>query len=84
VLAIAVFGLVLRLVLRDEDSARRLGRRGDRIVNWVLRFFRRSESDRVERAVLGFRDRSVDVMRERGWLANKVPGGKEQPPPVRG
>ena len=68
VLAIAVFGLVLWLIFRDEDSARRLGRRGDRIVNWVLRFFHRSESDRVERAVLGFRDQSVDVMRERGWL----------------
>ena len=68
VLAIAGFGIVLWLVFRDEDSARRFGRRGDRIVNWLLRFFHRSESDRVERAVVSFRDQSVDVMRERGWL----------------
>jgi putative heme transporter len=68
VLAIAVFGTVLWLVFRDEDSARRLGRRGDRIVNWLLRPFHRSESGRVERAVLGFRDTSADVIRERGRL----------------
>jgi uncharacterized protein (TIRG00374 family) len=68
VLAIALSGIVLWLIFRDEDSARRLGRRGDRTVNWVLRFFHRPESDRVERAVLGFRDTSAEVIRERGRL----------------
>ena len=68
VLAIALSGAVLWLVFRDEDSARRLGRAGDRIVNGVLRFFHRSESDRVERAVLSFRDTSAEVIRERGRL----------------
>jgi len=68
VLAIALFGTVLWLVFRDEDSARRFGRGVDRFVNWLLRFFRRSESDRVERAVLAFRDQSAGVIRERGRL----------------
>jgi putative heme transporter len=68
VLAIALFGTVLWLVFRDEDSARRLGCRGDRIVNWVLRLFHRSESGRVERAVVNFRGQSADVIRERGRL----------------
>ena len=68
VLAIALSGTVLWLVFRDEDSARRLGRRGDRIVNWVLRFFHRSEQGRVERAVVNFRDQSAGVIRERGRL----------------
>jgi putative heme transporter len=35
---IAVFGTVLWLVFRDQDSARRVGRLGDRILNWVLHF----------------------------------------------
>ncbi len=68
VLAIALSGTVLWLVFRDEDSARRLGRRGDRIVNWVLRFIHRSESGRVERAVVNFRGQSAGVIRERGRL----------------
>jgi putative heme transporter len=68
VLAIALIGTLLWLVFRNEDSARRFGRRGDRIVNWVLRFFHRSEPGRVERAVLDFRDQSAGVIRERGRL----------------
>jgi len=68
VLAIALIGTVLWLIFRDEDSARRFGRRGDRIVNWALRIFRKSEQGRVEHAVLDFRDQSADVIRERGRL----------------
>jgi uncharacterized protein (TIRG00374 family) len=68
VLVIALLGTVLWLIFRDEASARRLGRHGDRIVNWLLRPFHRSESDRVERAVLSFRDTSAEVIRERGRL----------------
>jgi putative heme transporter len=68
VLAIVLSGAVLWLIFRDEASARRLGRGGDRIVNWVLRLFHRSESGRVERAVLGFRDTSAEIIRERGRL----------------
>ena len=68
VLAIALFGAVLWLIFRNEDSARRLGRLGDRIVNWLLRFIHRSEPGRVERAVASFRDQSAGVIRERGRL----------------
>jgi putative heme transporter len=68
VLAIVLFGAVLWLIFRNEDSARRLGRLGDRIVNWLLRFIHRSEAGRVERAVVNFRDQSVGLIRERGRL----------------
>jgi uncharacterized protein (TIRG00374 family) len=68
VLAIVMFGLVLWLIFRNEDSARRLGRSCDRIVNWLLRFFHRSEQGQVERAVVNFRDQSADVIRQRGQL----------------
>jgi uncharacterized protein (TIRG00374 family) len=68
VLAIALLGTVLWLIFHDEASARRLGRRVDRIVNWARRPFHRSGSDRAERAVLRFRDTSAEVIRERGRL----------------
>jgi putative heme transporter len=68
VLTIAVVGIVLWLVFRDEDSARRLGRCGDRIANWVLRFLHRSEPGRMERAMVDFRDASAEVIHERGRL----------------
>jgi putative heme transporter len=68
VAALALCGTVAWLVFRDEDSARRLGRRGDRIANWVLRFFHRSEPDRVQRALVSFRDQSAGVIRQRGQL----------------
>ena len=40
-LALAVSGTVLWLVFRDETSARRIGRLGDRILNWLLHFARK-------------------------------------------
>jgi uncharacterized protein (TIRG00374 family) len=68
VLLIVVFGTVLWLVFRDEASARRVGRLGDRILNWVLHFARKSESHRVEHAALHFREQTADIVHERGWL----------------
>jgi putative heme transporter len=65
---IAVFGIVLWLVFRDEASARRVGRLGDRILNWVLHFARKSESHKVEHAALHFREQTTNVVHERGWL----------------
>jgi hypothetical protein len=56
VLVITVSGLVLWLVFRSADSAHWVGRLGDAILNWLLHFFRKPKSDRVERAVLHFRD----------------------------
>jgi putative heme transporter len=68
VLAMAVSGTVLWLVFRDEASARRIGRLGDRILNWLLHFARKSESHRVEQAAVHFRDQTIDIVHQRGWL----------------
>ena len=68
VVLIAVSGTVLWLIFRDEASARRVGRLGDRILNWVLRFARKSESHRVEHAALHFREQTAEIVHERGWL----------------
>lgn len=59
---------MLWLVFRSAASAHWVGRLGDRILNWVLHFFRKPESDRVERAVLHFRDQTNDMVHQRGWL----------------
>jgi putative heme transporter len=67
VLLFAVFGTVLRLIFRNESSARWTGRLGDRIVNWVLHLAHRSESHRVEQAALHFREQASDVVHARGW-----------------
>jgi putative heme transporter len=67
VLLFAVSGTVLRLIFRDEASARWAGRLGDRILNWVLHFARKSESHRVEHAALHFREQTRDIVHERGW-----------------
>jgi putative heme transporter len=68
VLLFAVFGAVLRLIFHDEPGARWAGRLGDRILNWVLHFARKSESHRVEHAVLHFREQTKDIVHARGWL----------------
>jgi uncharacterized protein (TIRG00374 family) len=68
VLIIAVSGAVLWLVFRNAASAHWVGRLGDRILNWLLHFFHKPGSDRVERAVLGFRDQTNDMVHQRGWL----------------
>jgi len=65
---IAVSGTVLWLIFRDEASACRVGRLGDRILNWVLHFARKSESHRVEHAALHFREQTAEIVHERGWL----------------
>lgn len=55
-------------MFRSPASARWLGRLGDRILNWLLHFFHKPKSDRVERAVLHFRDQTNDMVHQRGWL----------------
>jgi hypothetical protein len=45
-----VAGIALWLVFRSETGARWLSRLTDRIVNWVLHFFHKTEVDRIERA----------------------------------
>jgi uncharacterized protein (TIRG00374 family) len=58
---------MLWLVFRSAASAHWVGRLGDRILNWVLHFFHKPKSDRVERAVLHFRDQTNDMVHQRGW-----------------
>jgi len=68
VLIIGVSGVTLWLVFRNAASAHWVGRLGDRILNWLLHFFRKPKSDRLERAVLRFRDQTNDMVHQRGWL----------------
>ena len=64
----ATMGVCPWLVFRSPASAHWVGRLGDRILNWLLRLFRKPKSDRVERAVLHFRDPTNDMVHQRGWL----------------
>jgi len=68
VLVLGVSGAVLWLVFRSAASAHWVGRLGDRIFNWLLALFHKPGSGRVERAVLGFRGQTNDMVHERGWL----------------
>jgi uncharacterized protein (TIRG00374 family) len=65
---IGVSGVVLWLVFRSPASAHWVGRTGDRVVNWILHVFRKEKSDRIERAVIHFRDQTNDMVHQRGWL----------------
>ncbi len=72
----AVFGLAvvlaaavaLRLMFRSDENAHRLGHLADRVVNWVLHFSHKTETDRVEQAVVRFRNQTVDTVHSRGRL----------------
>lgn len=68
VVVIVVSGLLLWLVFRSPTSALRIGRIGDRAVNWVLHFAHKPQSDRVQHGVLHFRDETNDTVRQRGKL----------------
>jgi uncharacterized membrane protein YbhN (UPF0104 family) len=68
VVAIVVTGVVGWLAFRSEASAHWLGHGADRVVNWVLHFFRKPATDRIERAMLRFGSQIVDTVRRRGWL----------------
>ena len=68
VVALVVLGLTAWLVFRFDAGARRLGRLGDRVVNWVGHFFHQSPADRVERSLLHFGSQTAHVVRRRGWL----------------
>ena len=78
--AIVVAGTALWLALRSESSAHRLGQAADRVVNWVLHFFKRPAADRVERSLVHFGAHTVHIVRRRAWLltgaslANQIAG----------
>ena len=40
--------------IRDDRSAQAVGRLGDRVANWFLKFLHREPSDRIERAIITF------------------------------
>jgi uncharacterized protein (TIRG00374 family) len=67
-LIIAISGLVLWLVFRSATSAHRVGRVGDRVLNWVLHFFGRPKSGRLERVVVHFREQTNEIVQHRGGL----------------
>lgn len=66
--ALVVLAMTAWLVFRFDAAARRLGRLGDRVVNWVGHFFHKSPTDRVERSLLHFGSQTVETVRRRGWL----------------
>jgi uncharacterized protein (TIRG00374 family) len=68
VLIVAVSGVVLWLVFRSDTSAHRVGRMGDRVLNWVLHFFHKPKSDRLEPIVLHFREQTNEMLCKRGGL----------------
>ena len=65
---IAASGIVLWLVFRSATSAHRVGQVGDRVLNWVLHFFHKPESDRLERMVLHFREQTKEMVHDRAGL----------------
>ena len=67
VVVLIVAGVALWLVFRSETSARWLGHLADRVVNWVLHFFHKTEVGRTERAVMHFRSQTVETAHRRGW-----------------
>ena len=62
VVALGVLLGLFTLVLRSEDSARKLGGVGDRLVG---RFRKQADPELVTNGVLRFRDQTVDVVRDR-------------------
>ena len=68
VMLIAVSAVGLWLVFRSAESAHWVGRLGDRFVNWLLHFFHKPSSDRLERSVLHFREQTNDIVHRRGLV----------------
>jgi putative heme transporter len=68
VVVIAVSGVALWLALRSEVSARWLGHQADRLVNRVLHLFGKPSGERIEHALLHFRNQTIQVVRHRGSL----------------
>ncbi len=68
VVAMAVVGVALWLVFRFAAGAHWLGRLADRAVNWVLHFFGKPATDRIERSLSEFKSQTAHIVRRRGWL----------------
>ena len=80
VVAMVVAGVALWLVFRFAAWTHWLGRLADRVVNWVLHFFGKPATDRIERSLSEFKSQTAHIVRRRGWpltgttLANQFVG----------
>ena len=80
VVAMVVAGVAAWLVFRFAAWTHWLGRLADRVVNWVLHFFGKPATDRIERSLSEFKSQTAHIVRRRGWpltattLANQLVG----------
>ena len=65
---IAVGGVLLALVLKSDEEARKIGDFGERIANWVLKLVHHPMELRLGDALVSFRGSTVDVIRSRWAL----------------
>ena len=76
-LLLAAAGVLVWLVFRSERGAHAVGHLMDRCWGWLRRVFRRSpatSADRIERAVLRFRDRTIAVVADHARrLSHRLP-----------
>lgn len=62
---IAIGGVLLALVLKSDEEARKIGDFGERAVNWVLKLVHHPMELRLGDALVSFRGSTVDVIRSR-------------------
>ena len=65
---IAIGGILLALVLRSDDEARKIGDLGERIINWLLKLVHHPMELRLGDALVSFRGSTVGVIRSRWAL----------------
>jgi uncharacterized protein (TIRG00374 family) len=65
---IAIGGVLLALILKSDEEARRIGNFGERVMNWVLRIVHHPMELRLADALVSFRGSTVDVIRGRWAL----------------
>jgi len=68
VAVIAVGGVLLALVLKSDDEARRIGDFVERVMNWILRLVHHPMELHLGDALVSFRGSTVDVIRGRWAL----------------
>lgn len=66
-LAVVVGIVVFALILRSEDTARRIGGWADAVIGWVFGLFHRDEVPDATAGIVQFRDSIVDVVKDR-WV----------------
>jgi len=77
---LVVIGVVVWLfaaILRNQDSARKIGQYGERIVDWAYGLFKKEPTFDVVDEVVHFRDSTVGVVSD-GWLKITATGYLQQ------